>query len=145
MVETEFSCSFFGHRDAPENIKEKIKDNVVQLIREYGVKNFFVGHNGRFDSITFSVLKELSAEYPFIVYSVVLSYLSNNDCSKYDNHTLFPEGIENVPKRFRISWRNKWMIDRSQYIICYVTHITGGAFKCVEIAERKSRTIINIS
>lgn len=145
MRETGFSCCFFGHRDAPENIKEKLKNSVVQLIRECGVTNFYVGHNGRFDSITFSVLKELSIEYPFIVYSVVLSYLSKNDYSKYDNHTLFPEGIEKVPKRFRISWRNNWMIDHSQYIICYVNHITGGASKFVTIAERKSKMIINIS
>lgn len=30
-----------------------------------------------------------------------------------------PKGVQDV------IWRNNWMIENSQYIICYITHITG--------------------
>jgi len=33
-------------------------------------------------------------------------------------NTMLPEGIENVPKRFAIVWRNKWMV------LCEVLHNT---------------------
>lgn len=50
-----------------------------------------------------------------------------------------PKGVQDV------IWRNNWMIENSQYIICYITHITGGAAKFVERARKKKRNIINLS
>lgn len=77
MNELQHSCCFFGHRDAPESIKPKLKDNIKRLIIEYNVTDFYVGNNGSFDSIVTSVLKEIVIEYPDVSYSIVLAYLPN--------------------------------------------------------------------
>lgn len=145
MNESQHSCCFFGHRDAPESIKTLLKDNIIHLITEQNVTDFYVGNNGSFDSIVTSVLKEVVNEYPHVSYSIVLAYLPNKKDQEQEKNTLYPFGIESVPKRYCISWRNKWLIEHSQYVICYVTHITGGASKFMEMAKNKGRTVINLS
>lgn len=145
MNELQHSCCFFGHRDAPESIKPKLKDNIKRLIIEYNVTDFYVGNNGSFDSIVTSVLKEIVIEYPDVSYSIVLEYLPNKRDQEQEKNTLYPFGIESVPKRYCISWRNKWLIEHSQFVICYVTHITGGASRFMEMALKKGRTVINLS
>ena len=59
-------CAFFGHRDAPIEIRNKIKETVINLIEEKDVTKFYVGNNGNFDGMAWSVLKELSGMYPQI-------------------------------------------------------------------------------
>jgi hypothetical protein len=64
----------------------------------------------------------------------------------YDlSETFLPEGIETVPKRFAISWRNKRMVRESSVIICYITHSWGGAAQFVEYAKRQGKEVINLS
>jgi hypothetical protein len=91
------------------------------------------------------VLRELTPKYPHISYSVVLAYMPTKR-NEYDDYsdTMLPEGIETVPKRFAISWRNKWMLRQSDYVVTYITHSWGGAAQFAELAERKGKTIINL-
>ena len=58
---------------------------------------------------------------------------------------MYPEGLESVPRRFAISWRNKWMVGESDTVICYIAHSWGGAAQFVELAERKKKTVINLA
>lgn len=145
MAKIDKTCCFFGHRDTPENIMPKLESSIETLISEYGVIDFYVGNNGNFDSMSIKAVKMLKKKYPWISYSIVLAYLPNGKTKSDEENTLYPYGIESVPKRFCISWRNEWMINHSQFVICYVSHITGGAAKFVGIAEKKKRNIINLS
>ena len=149
MDSIEKTCCFFGHRDAPDTIKPELIKAIRELIEKHGVNNFYVGNNGRFDSLVASALKEISADHPEISYAVVLAYLPKKGSEKQPEadwqHYVFPDGIESVPKKFCISWRNDWLIKNSQYVICYVSHITGGAFDFTQKAKKKGRTVINLS
>ncbi len=138
------TCTFIGHRDAPESIKDKLKATLIKLIYESGVDNFYVGNNGNFDRIALSVLRELKSVYPHINYSVVLSYLPTEESVDIEN-SIFPEGLETVPKRFAIDRRNRWMLRRSDYLISYVFYNTGGAYKFSKIGERMGVKVINIA
>ena len=62
----------------------------------------------------------------------------------YGEDTLFPDGMESVPKKYAISKRNDWMIQHSDYAVCYVHKITGGAAKFREKAEKKGLRIIDV-
>ncbi len=64
------------------------------------------------------------------------------DMTLYDS-TLYPP-LENVPKRFAISHRNKWMTEQASVMVAYVEHDWGGAAKTLEQAVRKGLRIINI-
>ena len=69
--------------------------------------------------------------------------VSNDDGSGKD--TILPEGIERVHARYAIVRRNNWMIDKSDYVIAYVTHTFGGAYKAVERAKKKEKEVITIA
>ena len=95
--------------------------------------------------MVYSVLKELKRKFPQIRYTVVLAYMPDEHIKKvYGEDTLFPDGLESVPKRFAISKRNDWMIQQSGYAVCYVHKITGGAVKFRDKAEKKGLQIIDV-
>lgn len=43
------NCTFFGHADAPSEVKNKLREEVVKLIENRGVDRFYVGNHGSFD------------------------------------------------------------------------------------------------
>lgn len=140
-------CCFFGHCRIYTDISKKVEKEIEDLILNNNVKMFYVGNNGNFDMMVIKILEDMTTKYN-INYNIVLAYLpiKQKEAYPYDiSKTIYPEGIENTPKRFAISWRNKWMIDKSNYVISYVTHSYGGAYKHTEIAKRKGKQIINIA
>lgn len=62
---------------------------------------------------------------------------------KYDM-IIYPN-IENVPARFAISHRNRWMVDVSDFIIAYINHNYGGAYSMYAYAKKRSKEIFNIA
>ncbi|MBQ2895915.1 MAG: hypothetical protein IJE26_04320 [Oscillospiraceae bacterium] len=141
-------CTFFGHRDCPETIRPKLHEALVELIEERGVDSFYVGNHGTFDRMVRSLLRELSERYPHIRYSVVLAYVPQR-WDEFDQRdfsdTMVPEGVETVPPRFAIAWRNKWMLREADYVVTYITHGWGGAAQYAEMAERWGKTIIRLA
>lgn len=135
------TCTFFGHSDAPDNIKGTLKETIASLIEKRGVDCFYVGNHGNFDKMTLAVLKELNGIYQFEYY-VVYAYLPKH--REDFSHSIFPEGVENVPKRFAINFRNKWMIEHSEIVIAFVQRSYGGAAQFKKLAENKGREIISI-
>ena len=141
MEKTKTYC-FFGHRVVTHNIREKLTSIIEKLITEDNVTEFYVGHQGQFDSMVYSVLKELKSKYPQIRYTVVLAYMPDEHIKDvYGEDTLFPDGLENVPKKFAISKRNDWMIQHSDFAVCYVYKVTGGAAKFREKSRKKLQII----
>lgn len=133
------TCTFFGHKDTPEEIGPLIRSRLIDLIIKNNVTNFYVGNQGNFDRMVKNILGELKKIYA-INYAVVLAYLNEkkDDFNKEDQaDTLFPDGIEDVPLRFAINYRNKWMIEQSDYVLTYVKYTVGGAAKFKELAEKR--------
>ena len=137
------TCIFFGHKDTPYEVKDKLRETIVKLIEKQDVTNFYVGNHGNFDRMVLSVLKELSNLYPQIRYSVVLAYLTQHGEEDFSN-TVYPEGIESVPKRFAIDFRNKWMVQQADIVVAYVRRFIGGAAKFTEMAKKRGKEVINI-
>lgn len=138
-------CTFFGHKDTPKEIEPTLRSTLIELIENKNVSVFYVGNNGNFDTMVRHQLEDLSQTYP-ITYSVVLAYLPTEK-NKYDNltNTIYPEGLETVPKRFAISWRNKWMIQQSDIVVTYVTHNFGGAAQFKEMSMRQNKNVVELS
>lgn len=139
------TVTFFGHKDTPKEIEPTLRSTLIDLIENKKVNVFYVGNNGNFDTMVRRQLEDLSQLYS-ITYSVVLAYLPTEK-NKYDNltNTIYPEGIEAIPKRFAISWRNKWMIEQSDIVVTYVTHTFGGAAQFKELAEQLQKMVVNLN
>ena len=105
---------------------------------------FYVGHQGQFDAYVHSELKKLKQEYPQINYAVVLAYMPGKK-TEYDDYsdTMLPEGIESVHPHYAISWRNNWMLKKSNYVVTYITHSWGGAYQYAEKAKRQKKILFN--
>jgi len=141
------TCTFFGHREVPSTIKPLLEKEIRRLIESEGYNEFLVGNQGQFDAMAYSTLKHLQTDYPQIRFCVVLAYMPSErngheliDCAD----TIYPDGLEIVPKRFAISHRNRWIILNSQAVICYLRHNWGGAFQAVSLAEKKKLKIIRL-
>lgn len=142
------TCSFFGHKDAPSNIYPTLVETINELITNHEINSFLVGNQGSFDSMVLRALRQLKQEHPHISYNVVLAYMPIEK-QEYDPYafgeTMIPEGLETVHPRYAISWRNKWMVNESEYVVAYVKHSWGGAAKYLELAQKKNKTIVNIA
>ena len=139
------TVTFFGHKDTPKNTEPTLQTTLVDLIENHDATEFYVGNNGNFDTMVRRQLENLSQTYP-ITYNIVLAYIPTKK-SEYDDftNTLLPEGIETVPKRFAISYRNKWMIQQSGVVVTCVTHSFGGAAQFKAMAERQGKLVIELS
>jgi len=140
-------CTFFGHHDCPASIKSKLRETLIDLIENQSVDTFYVGNKGAFDRMVRAVLRELADSYPQIQYTVVLERMPIKQSTEYRedySDTMLPEGIEEVPPRFAIAWRNKWMLRQSGFVVTYITHSWGGAAQYAAMAERQGKTVINL-
>ena len=80
-----------------------------------------------------------------LTYSIVLAYMPDEKTAgRYGDDTLYPDGLETVPKRFAISKRNEWMVRHSDYMICYVYKITGSAVKVREMAQKRGVKVVDL-
>ena len=134
--------TFCGHRDVfdPEAVGAWLNETVEGLIRE-GADYFYLGGYGQFDALAAAVVRKQKERYPLIRSVLMLPYLDRSfDASAYDE-TVYPS-LESVPKRFAVSRRNEYMIDRSDVVIAFVTHSFGGAYKTLCYAQRKQKWII---
>lgn len=136
------ACTFFGHREC-FGLDSRVLQQAIEELITQGVDTFFVGNQGQFDSAVYSCLKQLRKEYPYIRVCVVLAYLPTEKKEHDDmTDTMYPE-IEGHPK-FAIERRNRWMIDHSDYLLCYINRTWGGAYKFAKSAKRRGKTVINL-
>ena len=135
-------CTFFGHRDIPKNIKPTLKRVLVDLIENKNVDLFYVGNNGNFDFLVQEVLKELKEIYG-IKYYIVLAYLPKKDKYTDYSNTIYFDEINSKPYKSRIIERNKLMINKSDYVVTYVTHF-GNARDLEEYAKKQNKIVSNL-
>ena len=89
-------CTFFGHRDAPPGIKASLRQVLSDLIERQGVKQFYVGNQGSFDTMARNLLTEFEQTHG-ISYEIVLAYLPIQEDPLCD---FFP--CKSVPKSMQV-------------------------------------------
>ena len=138
----EQTITFFGHRDTPKETEPALRLTLIDLIENKNATVFYVGNHGNFDAMVRRQLEALSKTYP-IKYYVVFAYMpGKNDIT--DEHSILPEGIETVPRRFAINYRNKWMLGKSDIVVTYVTCPFGGAWQNKELAKKIGKDTLTL-
>lgn len=68
-IMSDIACSFFGHRkvEITEELKQKVKTVVEDLIVNHNVMTFLFGSRSDFDTLCHLVVTELKQKYPNIV------------------------------------------------------------------------------
>lgn len=135
------TCTFFGHRDTPYSIREKLKLQIIDLIDNMGVDMFYVGNHGNFDRMAIGILKTLKLIYP-IDYRVLVVDFTNHEPDQNETEDL--EGIDEMAKILAIEFCSEWMIGQSDFVVAYIAHKWGDAAKCVSLAKQKKLRIFNL-
>ena len=140
------TCTFFGHSDAPSDILDKLYLILEDLIVNKDVGCFLVGNQGAFDRTVLRTLRLLKVDYPHILYSVVIPYLTSKENEYYsEDETVFPGILDTCPEKFSIDRRNKWMIKESDYVVCYIKYDFSRSAQYMEMAKRRKKTVINLA
>lgn len=137
-------CFFIGHRESPASLQPQVEQTVERLIAEEDVKWFVVGHRGGFDRLVHSALAEVKKRHPEITLTLLLAYHPGSHSVPLPqgfDESLYPEGMENVPKVLAIPRSNRLMVDQSSHLIAHCTRSGGNTAKLVEYA-RKRLTVI---
>ena len=134
-------CCFAGHRDAEETIRPILDESIKWHILTKGVTEFLVGTYGNFDRMASASVLERKKEYPYLRLTLLVAYppaRKRSFLSGYDQ-VIYPEGLELVPPRFAIPALNRYMLEKSDYLIAFVKRNWGGAAQTLKNARRLER------
>ena len=146
-------CSFFGHWEieVTNELVDKLKELIERLIVAGSVNVFLFGGFGQFDELCYQIVSELKAKYSYIKRIFVVEKQKYEDKywkspnkinkKKYEEIVYYPLKFNGWSKS--IYYRNCEMIDRSDYIVFYVTKTeNSGAFKAYKYALLKKKNTI---
>lgn len=144
--------TFCGHAQYTE--KEEDEQKILSFLEEKiggSPAELYLGGYGSFDAFARKCGKKFQQTHPATKLIFVTPYLTV-DCQK--NHLaqnknlyagiLYP-ALENVPIKFAILHRNKWMVEQADLVIAYIDHAWGGAYQSYKHAKRKQKPIFNIT
>jgi uncharacterized phage-like protein YoqJ len=143
--------TFCGHADFHKT--PELEAHMLALLEKY-VGNtpaeFYLGDYGGFDRFALEIAARYKKIHPQVSLVFVTPYLSEEyqknhltDAAKRYDAILYPE-LENVPPRFAISHRNRYMVERADLVITYICRRRGGAYQTYRHALRKEKTLINM-
>ncbi len=134
--------TFCGHSDIsqPEEVRLWLYKTVEKLIR-LDADLFLLGGYGAFDRMAASVVWELKEKYPQIQSVLIKPYLDRKMDETQCDWTVYPD-LEEVPRRYAITHRNRYMVDEADFVVAYVLHNWGGAAQTLTYANQKKKSII---
>ena len=150
-----YTVSFFGHRyiDNFRDIEDRLEELIIKLIREHEYVDFLVGRNGDFDQLVSSTIRRVKREFrdDNCTHILVLPYNTSEFQNNEDSFSEYYDEIEICPEshaahfKAAMQIRNRNMIDRSDLVICYVEHNSGGAYQTMQYALKQEKEIINLA
>jgi len=135
------SCFFIGHREAPESIAGALANAIERHITELGVAEFIVGSYGAFDRMAARQLAAAKERHPEINLLLLTPYHPAERPATLPEGfemSLYPPGMEKVPKRLAIVRANRYMVEHSDCLIAYVWHPASNARELLEYAQRRA-------
>lgn len=151
-----YNVAFIGNRDVSDS-EAVLKELLCKLEEHFATGRgdsltfypvFYCGGYGKFSQIASDAIDLLRKRNPtlkskklFITPYITPSYLKINEYMKeFYDEIVYPP-LENVPPKFAISRRNKWMIDRCEIVFAYMENPCGNTRKYINYAYRKHKTV----
>lgn len=140
--------TFCGHAQftGAKEYEKRILSFLEEKIGNQFAEMYFGGY-GSFDWFVYECCKKYKEMHPNVSLIFVTPYLNIDNQliqeKKYDS-IIYPE-IENKPKRYAITYRNKYMVEKADYVIAYVSHDWGGAYTTYRYAKKLGKEIFNLA
>ena len=140
--------TFCGHSDyipTPDD-EERVLSLLERIVGD-GAAEFFLGGYGAFDHFAYNCCKQYKQTHPrvslvFVTPYIREAYLKGKD--RIYDEIVYPE-IGDKPQRFAISYRNKYMVEKADRVIAYVSHDWGGAYATYKLALKKGKIVYNLA
>ncbi len=147
IMDKERTAVFIGHSDCPLSVGDIIPFIEQEIMN--GVDTFLNGGQGAFDRTCAQAVHSLQKDYPKLKSILVIPYHN----FRIFDETLFDEiitpdtsnSVSYTGYKTAIPKRNRYLINNASTAICYVFHISGGAYSTYQFAQKKKLRIINIS
>lgn len=141
-------CCAFGHSDCFTTDTQNLIILLQDLISNHNVTNFLLSDFGNFDRIFFGCVNSLKKQNSNIKLILVKPYytkeLSKNKefyLTNFDE-IIIPDVSANAHYKSSITLRNKWMIDKSEFVISNIYKNYGGAFDAIKYAKKADKKIL---
>ena len=142
--------TFCGHSTFVQNeVMNKILYNIYTDIISDNEAELYIGNYGSFDNFAYHCGAQYRETHKNTRLVFVTPYLTDNYIKSktkmyHFDDIVYPD-LENVPPRFAITYRNKWMIDKSDIVIAYINRDFGGAYQSFKHAVKCKKKIINLA
>ena len=146
-----YRVAFIGHREIDDIIyvEDAIQELALTLLRKYEFVDFNLGRNGDFDISAASAIKRAQKQYGTQNSSInlILPYKSKDECFFEEFYDEIEYPIDrSIHFKEAITQRNKWIMDNSNLLICYVEEgRNGGALTALNYAKKQGLKIINLA
>ena len=138
----ERKCFCIGHRDACAWEIDGLDREILRHIEVYGVTEFIVGNYGNFDGLVASAVLRAKKEYPGLKLTLLLPYHPGERKMELPpgfDGSLYPEGMEKVPRRVAIIRANLRAVDMAQYMIAFVWHPASNSREILAYARAREK------
>ena len=144
--------TFCGHGDFTATAdRENRLLTLLEFYADDSHTELLLGGYGNFDAFAFRCGKILQRKHPNVSLIFVTPYMitdqkmgnSTQKGAEYDQ-IIYPP-LENVPPRYAIIHRNRYMVEQADLVIAYITRSRGGAYQTYQHAQRKHKKIHNLA
>ncbi len=138
-----YCVAFAGHRhiDYLNQIEMALRNSIRELLRNKDYVEFYIGQEGDFDTMALSVIRGCRKEYGThnSALNLVLPYAKANMnlWSSQFSSIIIPPECSGIHPKSAITVRNRWMVNHSQLLICYIAHTSGGAAQTFQYAMKQ--------
>lgn len=149
-MQNKVACCF-GHRDIFREGSDTLDLVVERLIVDENVKTFMTGGMGQFDSKFAASVRRLKLKHPDIELFLVLPYFSNalntykNYYEEMYDEIIVPDAVIGAHPKSAITKRNRWMAEKSDFIVGFVHRDFGGAYTAIKYARKLGKPIFNLA
>lgn len=150
-----FTVSFFGHRqiEAPFQVESQLEKLISQLLQQNEFVEFLVGREGEFDQLVSSTIRRckrnIRDDNSALIW--VMPYptaeFRDNESSFLDYYDEIEVCEQAAPAHYKSAFqiRNREMVDRSDMVIVYIEHSSGGAYQTFRYVQKSGKKYINIA
>jgi uncharacterized phage-like protein YoqJ len=160
------TCCFTGHRtmlyEEKQRAAEGIRSAVKSLVKR-GVRHFITGGALGFDTVAAATIINMRDNETLfdsdgntvkISLTLAVPCPSQSDSWSFANKTMYNSIARSADEMIMVSEtytpecmfkRNRYMVERSAYCICYVTQKKGGSYYTMNYAKKAGLGIINLA
>ncbi len=149
-----YTVSFFGHRriDDSLTVDRKLDTLIRRLLLEKSYVEFLVGRDGDFDLLVSSAIhrakRTVRDDNSSLVW--VLPYVNaeyRNNAKSYDefyDEVEICEAAAGSHYKAAFQARNRRMVERSDLVVSWIDHNSGGAYQTMRYAQKQGVPCINL-